>query len=155
MEPDMSAHKRATEYEVFKSSTAQRKLLRQEELILAFTEAISELLEKEGVSKSELAGRLGRSKGFVSQILSGNRNLTLRTISDVFDALGFVPQVEARREGHAKQRAHESLCLRWEEQPTYTYWPSWAQGLEPAAPCLEIPHRARSRRFTESPIGAA
>jgi plasmid maintenance system antidote protein VapI len=70
------------------SSVKNRRLLRQEELILAAGIALCELLEREGVTKTELAKRLGCTKGFVTQILAGDTNLTLRTIADVADALG-------------------------------------------------------------------
>jgi transcriptional regulator with XRE-family HTH domain len=78
-----------TTYETFGSSSVQnRRLLRQEELILKAATALSELLERQGITKVELAKRLGRTKGFVTQILAGDKNLTLRTIADVADALG-------------------------------------------------------------------
>jgi transcriptional regulator with XRE-family HTH domain len=64
-----------------------RRLLAQEELILDATETIITLLEERGVSRADLAKRLGKSKGFVSQILSGERNMTLRTLADVGFAL--------------------------------------------------------------------
>jgi transcriptional regulator with XRE-family HTH domain len=64
------------------------RLLAQERLILDATEAIVGLLEEQGVSRQELARRLGKSKGFVSQILSGERNMTLRTLADLGYALG-------------------------------------------------------------------
>jgi transcriptional regulator with XRE-family HTH domain len=63
-----------------------QRLLAQERLILDTTEAIVGLLEEEKVSRQELAQRLGKSKGFVSQLLSGERNMTLRTLAD----LGYV-----------------------------------------------------------------
>ena len=66
-----------------------RKLLAQEELILEVTETICELLEKEKVSRKELADRLGKSKGFISQLLNGGRNLTLRTVADILHVLGY------------------------------------------------------------------
>jgi transcriptional regulator with XRE-family HTH domain len=66
-----------------------RKLLAQEELILEVTETICELLEKEKVSRKELADRLGKTKGFVSQLLNGGRNLTLRTVADILRVLGY------------------------------------------------------------------
>src|SRR6266849_8448298 len=82
--------KARTDYEAFEqSSVANRRLLREEELILDVTEAVSEMLEEEGVTQTMLAQRLGKTKGFVSQILAGGRNLTLRTIADVADALGY------------------------------------------------------------------
>jgi DNA-binding Xre family transcriptional regulator len=65
------------------------KLVAQEDLIMEVTERLCELLEKEKVSKKELADRLGKSKGFVSQLLNGGRNLTLRTLADILHALGY------------------------------------------------------------------
>ena len=65
------------------------RLLTQEELILEVTETLCELVEKEGISRKELADRLGKSKGFVSQLLNGGRNLTLRTVADILHVLGY------------------------------------------------------------------
>ena len=47
------------------------RLVRQEELILDVTETLTQALEQAGVTKAELARRLGRSPGFVSQVLGG------------------------------------------------------------------------------------
>lgn len=66
-----------------------RKLLAEEELILEVTETICDILENEKISRKELADRLGKSKGFVSQLLNGGRNLTLRTVADNFHVLGY------------------------------------------------------------------
>lgn len=66
-----------------------RKLVAQEELILEVTEVICGLLEREEVSRKELADRLGKTKGFVSQLLNGGRNLTLRTVADILYVLGY------------------------------------------------------------------
>jgi transcriptional regulator with XRE-family HTH domain len=79
-----------------------RKLLSQEELILEVTETICELLENEKVSRKELADRLGKSKGFISQLLNGGRNLTLRTVADILHVLGYKVALTAYKE--AKQR---------------------------------------------------
>jgi hypothetical protein len=65
------------------------KLLAQEDLILEVTETLCELLEKEKISRKELADRLGKSKGFISQLLNGGRNLTLRTVADILHVLGY------------------------------------------------------------------
>jgi transcriptional regulator with XRE-family HTH domain len=65
------------------------KLMAQGDLIMEVTETICELLEKEKVSRKELAERLGKSKGFVSQLLNGGRNLTLRTVADILHVLGY------------------------------------------------------------------
>jgi transcriptional regulator with XRE-family HTH domain len=71
-----------------KNKADYERLLAQERLILDATEAIVGLLEDQKVSRQELARRLGKSKGFVSQLLSGERNMTLRTLADLGYALG-------------------------------------------------------------------
>ncbi len=71
------------------SSVERRRLLRAEELILEVTEALAEALARENLSKAGLAERLGKSRAFVTQVLAGNRNLTLRTAAEFADALGY------------------------------------------------------------------
>lgn len=68
---------------------------RQEELILETTELIAKVMTENNVSKSDLASKLGKSKPHVSQCLSGEQNLTLRTLADIFGALGYRMQVGA------------------------------------------------------------
>ncbi len=69
------------------------RLLDQEELILQVTEMLCGLLAKEQITRQELAARLGKSKGFVSQLLNGGRNLTLRTLADILHVLGYQLQL--------------------------------------------------------------
>jgi transcriptional regulator with XRE-family HTH domain len=71
-------------------------LLRQEELILEATERLAVIMAKEEITKAELAKRLGKTKSFVTQCLSGEANLTLRTIADLFGALGYKVNIEPR-----------------------------------------------------------
>ena len=73
---------------------AYERLLRQEQLILDVTERLSEALEDSGVTRAELARRLNRTPGFVTQVLGGGRNLTLRTIADMAAALSLQPSFE-------------------------------------------------------------
>ena len=96
-------------------------LVRQEELILDVTETLTQALETAGVTRAELARRLGRSPGFVSQVFGGGRNLTLRTIADIASALSLRPALtlsadcETRREP-AVQWIHEvEPCQRGPE----------------------------------------
>jgi transcriptional regulator with XRE-family HTH domain len=92
-------NRHGTTYETFRDVSAQnRRLLRQEELILEVTEALAEAMTRQGITKAELARRLGKSKGFVSQVLAGDRNLTLRTIADISDALACRIRVQALSE---------------------------------------------------------
>uniref|UniRef100_UPI00102C67CF helix-turn-helix domain-containing protein n=1 Tax=Candidatus Magnetaquicoccus inordinatus TaxID=2496818 RepID=UPI00102C67CF len=44
-------------------------------------------MEEQRISRVTLAETLGKSKSYVSQVLSGNRNMTLATLADVAYAL--------------------------------------------------------------------
>ncbi len=43
---------------------------------------------REGITKAALARRLGKSKAYVTQALSGGRNMTLRTLAEFAWACG-------------------------------------------------------------------
>lgn len=80
------------------SSEANKRLVAQETLILETTEALWALLEAAGITKSELAERMETTKGYVSQVLSGGRNMTLRTLSDICFALNANPRLAIDRQ---------------------------------------------------------
>ena len=67
------------------------RLVRQEELLLAVTEMLTQALHDAGMTQAELARRLGRTPGYVSQVFGGGRNLTLRTVADIGAALSMRP----------------------------------------------------------------
>jgi len=71
------------------------QLYLQEKLIFEVTECIAELMQKNNVRKADLAKKLGKSKGYITQLLNGNANMTLRTISDVFWALGSALEINS------------------------------------------------------------
>lgn len=68
-------------------NSEEMKFYLQEKFILEVTEIIAQLMEKKNVKKVELAKRLNRSKGYITQLLNGRANMTLRTVSDVLRAL--------------------------------------------------------------------
>ena len=80
------------------------RLMAQGDLIMEVTETLCELLEKEKISRKELADRLGKTKGFVSQLLNGGRNLTLRTMADILHALGYKVALTPYKEGEPGQK---------------------------------------------------
>lgn len=90
--------KHPTHYELLEASPQHRRRLRQEELILDVTETLTEALNREEISRSDLAVRLNRSKAFVSQLFGGSRNLTLRTIADVADSLGYTARIVLQKQ---------------------------------------------------------
>ena len=70
------------------------------------TETICELLENEKISRKELADRLGKSKGFISQLLNGGRNLTLRTVADILHVLGYKVSLTPYKEVAQRQECN-------------------------------------------------
>ena len=57
-------------------------LLDQERLIMEVTEAICAFMEERGISRKELAEKIGKTRGYVSQVLSG-KNVTLNTLAEL------------------------------------------------------------------------
>jgi len=74
-------------------SSAEKRAYAREDLVYNVTEDILVALEDLDVSKKELARRLGKSRSFVTQILSGARNMTLGSLSDICVALGAKPKI--------------------------------------------------------------
>ena len=85
------------------------RLLAQERLITDVTEALWEAMQRADVSKSELAKRLGRTKGHVSQLFSGSRNMTLRTLAEIAEVLDCTVSIgiHARFAGNARSQDAE------------------------------------------------
>ncbi len=79
-------------------SEANARLVAQELLITEVTEEIWKAMEEAGVTKAELANRMGATKGYVSQVLSGSRNMTLRTLADICFALGNKPTISLKNQ---------------------------------------------------------
>jgi len=57
-------------------------------LILDFTEGLHKLMEANGVSRSDLARRLGVSPAYVTKVLRGNVNFTLDSMVRLVRAAG-------------------------------------------------------------------
>jgi transcriptional regulator with XRE-family HTH domain len=71
------------------ASTAEgRILLEQERVVLEATEALCRLMAAQRVTRADLARRLDVSPAYVTRLLSGSHNATLRTMATVFLALG-------------------------------------------------------------------
>ena len=106
--------KELTTYEEMELEDAQG--LRQEELIIEVTEALARALRSSGLTQTELAARLGKTKGFVSQIMGGGNNLTLRTLADVAGAIGCRIQVNLVPE--SKSSVARSPSALMSEEPS-------------------------------------
>ena len=58
------------------------------DLVRAVVDEVAWFMSEHKISRADLAQSMGVSPGRVSQILSGDENLTLRTLSSVTSALG-------------------------------------------------------------------
>jgi len=87
--------KKKTQFEQLMESPEFRKLYAIEGLVAEAGEFIARLLEEQRVSKAELARRLGKSRAYITQMLSGSTNLTVRTLAEVAYALGVEVKLEA------------------------------------------------------------
>jgi antitoxin component HigA of HigAB toxin-antitoxin module len=95
-------------------------ILEQERLLLEATELVEELMENRQVNRSELAALLGKSKAHVTQLLSGDRNLTLRTLAE----LAFVLDERV----HLQTQARTEAPARWYSRTLRTDVPDLPSG---------------------------
>jgi transcriptional regulator with XRE-family HTH domain len=65
------------------------RIYEEERLLLDVQEAIANAIQESGLSRSEIAERIGRNRSFVTQALSSGRNLTLASIAGLLWAAGF------------------------------------------------------------------
>lgn len=61
----------------------------EEAAFLNATELLLELLDAKGWTRKELAARVKRDPAEITRMLSGKRNITLRTLAELFAALGY------------------------------------------------------------------
>lgn len=73
------------------------RIMAQEDLIMDVTEHFCKILQEENLSRSKLAHIMGKTKGYVSQLLNGNRNITLRVLSDVAYYLGYTAKISVQK----------------------------------------------------------
>lgn len=64
------------------------RVFQQESLSFEVSEIMHKALKQSGMRRVDLAVKLGKDRNYVTQLLAGMGNPTLRTIADVFTALG-------------------------------------------------------------------
>jgi transcriptional regulator with XRE-family HTH domain len=82
-------------YHEFIDDDERRRLYERESLAFDATEMISHLMAETNVNKAELARRIGKTRAYVTQLLSGSRNLTVHTLADLAFALGYRLELKA------------------------------------------------------------
>lgn len=100
-----------TVYEQLIKDKEFERLMAQEDFIMGVTENFCDILQDENISRSALAELMGRTKGFISQILNGGRNLTLRTMVDVAFCLGYT--IELKLVKRVRYRQKDTFRVAW------------------------------------------
>lgn len=90
-----------------------RRLFQQEWSISAVTGLLCKRMHEQGVSRAELARRLEKTPGWVTQLLDGDRNKTVRTLSDAFCVLGLSLEFHDRPLSEVTDRGPVKTAHRW------------------------------------------
>lgn len=98
---------------------------RTEEVIIEFTEKVVAAMRERDMSRVELAQRLGVSKAFVTKLLNGNPNLTIRTMVSLAAALGceLLVDIQPRaKSSHDRlRRANRETGVAYCHEPAEAY----------------------------------
>jgi transcriptional regulator with XRE-family HTH domain len=79
-----------------------------EDAILKFTMRLHEVMQEQGISKTELARRLGVSQPYVTRVLKGSDNLTVGTMVKLARAVGASLQISLQESEAESQPAEEN-----------------------------------------------
>lgn len=108
----------------------------EEDAIIGFTEDVCLAMEQAGVSRAELARRLGTSQAYVTKVLRGNANFTIKTMVRLAAALDSELRVHfAPRRSHPyrlDQRLTDPRLATSLSAPATTHAASTARGAGPA-----------------------
>jgi transcriptional regulator with XRE-family HTH domain len=113
--------------EDLKKTKDGRKTFERERVLFEASELIASAMEEEGLTRAELARRLGTHKSYITQLLNGKENMTLAKVSDVLFELKrqFLIRVERLDTGSEKtvelpNQEYEWGCenrFRWPTPP--------------------------------------
>lgn len=98
--------------------------VRMLDYVMDFCFMVEDRLEELGMTRSELAKRLGRKPSSVSRILSGTANVTLKTIAEYDAALG----LDIKLTSGAQADGHVSFSAPLQEPPFRRTWGGPASG---------------------------
>lgn len=85
-----------TRHDILMEDAEFRRLLAVEALAAGAAELIARLMADQAVSRAEFARRLGKSRAWVTQLLSGKGNLTVKTLAEAAFVLGSELRLESR-----------------------------------------------------------
>ncbi len=108
----------ALDFQKLLTGTRESAAYAEESALLEFTEELVRRMEHDGVSRAELARRLGCSPAHVTQILRGPSNFTLASMARISQALGCTLRMRMQPEG-AKAHWFEVMAGRNPLQGVY------------------------------------
>ena len=83
-----TTHRMSNNLQQLLARARQGHAYKREKIVLALTEEMLSLMEQQGINKTQLAAKLGKSKPYITKILSGTANFTLDSLIQLADALG-------------------------------------------------------------------
>lgn len=87
-----------TKHDELMLDSEYRKLYAVEGLIADTAQLIWDLMERKKMKQADLARLLNKTPAYVSQLLNGKANMTVRTLAEVVYALGATVKIEAHDE---------------------------------------------------------
>ena len=93
------------------------------EFIMDVTESICEILDKNKIERKQLAERMKKTKGYVSQLLNGSRNMTLNSLAEMAHVLGYTPRIVFEKKSRSNWQDLEDLAAIAERknEPTISH----------------------------------
>ncbi len=102
--------------------------------MLDATERIREIMDRESVSQAELARRWGTTSAYVSQVLSGSRNMTLGTLAEIMFVLGRAVELSDTEFGSSLGFTTESFSYDWMAEQRGLAYTTTSAPSEPTEP---------------------
>ncbi len=88
-----------------------------ERVIAEFTEELTRWMELQGVSRKELAERIGSSQPYITKVLKGDVNFTLATMVKLARALGAELRIEIRPPASSAEHAQAAVAREEPQEP--------------------------------------
>ena len=123
-------------------------------VLMRLNEAIVAAMQAKGMNRAELASRMGTSKAYITRLLRGDANPTVRSLVRLGLILGVVPTVtfgtEPDRAASAKRVAVQRVRHTWEG----TSYPAFTQVMQPGETAERVPARCEAVRFAPATTGS-
>ena len=83
----------SNKYKQYVDNTKKSLIYWQELSILEFTEELARILEQKKLTQSDLAKKINKSAPYISKVMNGNVNFTLKTMTELARALDSIVHV--------------------------------------------------------------